>query len=368
MAARRTGERDWAVTPGEVLAEALEEREMSQSELARRMGRPIKTINEIVNAKAALTPETALQLELVLGIPASLWVNLEATYRRHLAEQQTLKSFAGYTDWLKSFPLKDLARHGLVEGEGSVEQRVTELLAFFGAGNPDAWQERWGAPLAQYRQSASYAGSEHARAAWLRWGEIIAMQMEVGSFDVVRLEEVAGQIPSLSRVSPMQAALDEAQMELSSSGVALVVVPEFDGTRLSGAARWPRHEIAIVQLSLRHKTDDHFWFSCMHEIGHLIDRPRHNFVDAVESQPADYDDPAAETRADEFARNVLLKPDAFEAFVGRKTFDAEGVRAFAEEQGVSPGIVVGRLQHDGLLPPSRLNSLKRSLRFDEHIK
>jgi addiction module HigA family antidote len=66
---------DWTVAPGEILLEALEERSMSQSELARRMGRPTKTINEIVNAKAALTPETAIQLERTLGIDASFGIN-----------------------------------------------------------------------------------------------------------------------------------------------------------------------------------------------------------------------------------------------------------------------------------------------------
>jgi HTH-type transcriptional regulator / antitoxin HigA len=365
MAARQTGARDWAVSPGEILAESLEEREMSQSELARRMGRPIKTINEIVNAKAALTPETALQLELVLGIPASLWVNLEATYRHHLAERQTLERFAGYEHWLKTFPIRDLVQHGLIKDEEPVERQVSQLLTFFGAGSPDAWQERWGAPLAQYRKSASYEGSEHARAAWLRWGEILAEGMTVDPFDAGRLRAVAERVRGLSRVSPIQAAIDEAQLELGAGGVALVVVPEFDGTRLSGAARWLRHEVAIVQLSLRHKTDDHFWFSCMHEIGHILDRPRHDFVDAVDAQPSDYEDAEAEARADAFARNVLLEPAAFQAFVARGAFDATAVRAFAEEQSVAPGIVVGRLQHDGLIPPNRHNNLKRALRFDD---
>lgn len=366
MAARRTNERDWAVSPGEVLAEALQEREMSQSELARRMGRPIKTINEIINAKAALTPETALQLELVLRIPASLWVNLEGTYRRHLAERQTLRDFAGYKDWMTSFPLKDLVRHGLVEGEGPVERQVAQLLTFFGAGSPDAWQERWGAPLAQYRKSASYEGSEYARAAWLRWGEILAERMEISSFDGRRLRNVAERLRALSRVSPFQAAIDEAQEELRMAGVAFVVVPEFAGTRLSGATRWLSHEIAVVQLSLRHKTDDHFWFSCMHEIGHVLDSPRHDFVDAIEAQPSDYDDPEAEARADAFARDILLESSSLRAFVAKGSFDAASVRSFAEERGVSPGIVVGRLQHDGCIAPSRHNSLKRKVGFSDH--
>ena len=70
--------------PGEIIAELLEERCLSQKELARRMGRPQKTINEIIHGKAALTPETAYQLEMVLGTPASYWLTHEAHYRAYL--------------------------------------------------------------------------------------------------------------------------------------------------------------------------------------------------------------------------------------------------------------------------------------------
>ncbi len=70
-----------AVPPGELLAEELEVRGMSQTELARRMERPVQTVNEIIRAVKAITPETALQIERVLGTPAYVWVRLEADYR-----------------------------------------------------------------------------------------------------------------------------------------------------------------------------------------------------------------------------------------------------------------------------------------------
>ena len=72
---------DWSVPPGDVLLEALEERSMTQAELAGRMGRPLKTINEIVKANAAITPDTAIQLERALGVSAQFWNGLEANYR-----------------------------------------------------------------------------------------------------------------------------------------------------------------------------------------------------------------------------------------------------------------------------------------------
>ncbi len=72
---------DRLVPPGEVLAEELRARGMTQSELARRMGRPIQVINAIVTGKKSITAETALQIEKALDIPAEFWLNLEATYQ-----------------------------------------------------------------------------------------------------------------------------------------------------------------------------------------------------------------------------------------------------------------------------------------------
>lgn len=73
---------DVAIHPGEYLAEEIEARGISQKELAKRMGRPLNAINEIINGKKAITAETALQLEEVMPeIPARFWLNLETDYQ-----------------------------------------------------------------------------------------------------------------------------------------------------------------------------------------------------------------------------------------------------------------------------------------------
>ena len=74
--------------PGETLLETIEALGMSQTDLASRMGRPIKTINEIIKGKAAITPETALQLKKVLGVPARFWLNREQQYRESLVARR----------------------------------------------------------------------------------------------------------------------------------------------------------------------------------------------------------------------------------------------------------------------------------------
>jgi len=350
-------QRDWAVAPGEILHEVLEDRDMSQSELARRMGRPIKTINEIVNGKAAITPETAIQLERTLGITATFWNNLETAYREYLARERAHKELEANAAWIDAFPVKELAEHNLIDRGPSKADTLASLLRYFGMSSPRAWESHWLAPAASFRASPAFKSSPHAIAAWLRWGERVAADIDTQPFDASRLREVLVEIRGLTRREPFAQTLSDVQGLLAQAGVALVVTPEVGKTRLSGAARWLSADKAIIQLSLRHKTNDHFWFTLFHEARHLLARTRTDFIDADVGD----DGNEAEHNADQFARDALIPPDDYTAFVSAGSFTEQAVRDFAKQQGIAPGIVVGRLQREKLLPPSHLNNLKKSI-------
>src|SRR5712691_1492960 len=91
MATEMRGWADLAIPPGELLAEILQSLGLKQAELARRTGRPVQAINEIVKGVKEITPETALQLERVLGVPAHIWTRLEADYRAMKARLEDRK-------------------------------------------------------------------------------------------------------------------------------------------------------------------------------------------------------------------------------------------------------------------------------------
>ena len=79
-------EPDYAIPPGETLREVMESLGMSQQELARRTGITVQSLNRIFNGSQPITYETANRLELATGVPASMWNNLEAQYRKQLAK------------------------------------------------------------------------------------------------------------------------------------------------------------------------------------------------------------------------------------------------------------------------------------------
>ncbi len=355
---------DWSVPPGDVLLEALEERSMTQAELARRMGRPLKTINEIVKAKAAVTPDTAIQLERALGVSAQFWNGLETNYRAQIARRKAIDELQGHVEWGNRFPLRDLRKHELVRSGVSKSEVLEDLLKFFAVSSPRGWAQQWERSFARYRSSPSFASARESVSAWLRWGEIKGDEIACAPFDRRRWAETTRDARTLTTKQPISVAISELRTMCADAGVAVVLTPEFRGTYLSGAAHWPTREKAVIQLSLRHKSDDQFWFTFFHEAGHLVESPGNDYVDFPPGQAAaDTLEDDAERAADEFARRSLIPDHEYEDFRAHGDFSKETVVAFAQRVDLAPGIVVGRLQHDGVIARSKLNFLKRPLRL-----
>lgn len=79
---------DWVSSPGDAIADLLEERDWTQAQLAERLGYTTKHISELINGKAPINEETALKLERFLGSTAAFWLRYEAQYRAALARKE----------------------------------------------------------------------------------------------------------------------------------------------------------------------------------------------------------------------------------------------------------------------------------------
>jgi len=139
----------------------------------------------------------------------------------------------------------------------------------------------------------------------------------------------------------------------AASGVAVVFEPAPTGCPVSGATKWIASDKTLLMLSLRHKTNDHLWFSFFHEAGHLLLHGKKMLF--IEGNGLDNEQ---EDEANQFAANLLI-PKQHEERLILLGHSATSISAFAKELGIAPGIVIGRLQNEGLLPwGTRLNSLK----------
>jgi addiction module HigA family antidote len=347
----------YAFPPGDTLAEVLKSRGIRQADLAERAGLTSKAINEIVKAKARITPTTALQLERVLGLPASFWNNLQRRYDEAQAVAEEAERLGRNVAWAKVFPVRAMSKWGWIEPSRDPVARLRALLNFFGTANPDAWKAHWASTQVAFRSVAKLPKDNYALACWLRRGEVEAASLETKAYDEDLFRQTLTQLRGLTKLPGVE-FVEPLVRGCAEAGVAVVFVPELPGTRTYGATRWLSPQKALIQLSLRRKTDDQLWFSFFHEAAHILLHPKKAvFIEATQGT----DD--FEVQADRFARDTLIPPSEYRAFVSMGDFGHAAVREFANRIGVAPGIVVGRLQHETLIAYRRLNGLKRHYTF-----
>jgi HTH-type transcriptional regulator/antitoxin HigA len=343
-----------ATPAGASLRATLTKLGMTQADLAARTGLSLKHINQVVQGVAPLTHETALLLEKVTGVPARIWNALEANYRDRLARTEDQRKLENDARWLREIPVKELVNRGYLPKVTDRGAILTEVCRFFGVANKEAWERVWRSPLAAFRKSPSIESEAGAVAAWLRIGEVEAASIDCAPFDARKFRESLQEIRALTTADPEEF---EPQLKklCASAGVAVLFVPEISGTRSWGATRWLTPTKALIQLSLRYKSDDHLWFSFFHEAAHLL---LHSKKETFISTDRFSDN--AEKEADSFAAAYLV-PRHYESRL--RELSLGDVRDFAAEIGIAPGVVVGRLQKDGFLGWNEGNTLKRRYKF-----
>ncbi|QJD29063.1 helix-turn-helix domain-containing protein [Methylococcus geothermalis] len=358
---------DWVSPPGDTIADVLEERGWTQAELARRLGYTEKHVSQLINGKAPVTEETASRLERVIGSTAGFWLRREALYRERLERQKSAERCAGWTDWLDKLPLKELMEFEAIPKLRVVEKHkpalVEACLRFFGVASPEEWNVVYPGMQAHYRRSREEQSDLGAIATWLRLGEKQAEAWDSPKFDRARFERALREIRSLT-VEPPQVFEPGMKRLLREAGVVLVLVPAIPRAHVSGVARWLTPSRPLIQLSLYGKTNDRFWFTFFHEAAHLL---LHG-TSAEDRKAVFLDDPdgpasddAREHEANQWAADFLIPREHIEVLQGL-TRKAD-VRAFAQALSIHPGIVVGRLQHERIIPPSWMNGLKVSFRW-----
>ena len=346
---------NYAVPPGATLAEVLDERGMSQAELAQRTDLSPKHINRIVNGHVQISTDVAIRLERATDVPARLWLSLEATYQEHLARLDD-SALVDDLPLLEELPIAAMVQHGILTKRLGRYDRVREVLMYLGVANRNAWVKTLGSLEASFRMSNAHRCDPEAVAVWLRMGEIEAAEIDCAPWDRSTFKEVLRQVRGLTRLGDPTVWQPKLVELCASAGIAFVAVPEVDGARTNGAARWLTPNKGLIQLSIRGRWADIFWFSFFHEASHILDQTKRPIFLSGKNK-----DSPEEQKADQFAQAFLIPPDRTDEL--RRLRSAADVKAFATSVGIHPGIVVGRLQHEGLWEYSRGHALRSKLQF-----
>jgi HTH-type transcriptional regulator/antitoxin HigA len=351
---------DYAIHPGEYLEEVLLSREIKKSELSERSGMSPKTISQIIAGKTLYSPETALVFERTLGISANIWISLLESYQLFQARAHNRKLLESprNLEIFKRFPISDLKKLKILPDTKNHLDLLEGLFRFLGVKDFSSWNNYNSSQLALFRKSGVHQDDDYATAVWLRLARDKAERIQVNEFIKHNLESTLEKLRSLTKES-LNNSISKIKDLLKDAGVALVIIPELKKTHLSGVSFWISPNKALIAMSLRHKTNDHFWFTLFHEIGHiLLHSKKAIFLDSAKTSSRVS---PIEKEADQFARDNLIPEYEWEKFTAQNFIRSDSVRRFSRKISIHPGIVVGRLQKEGRIPYSQLNQLKEKI-------
>ena len=335
-----------AIPPGTTIKEYLEDLGMTQKEFSFRMDMSEKHISKLINGEVQLTPDVAERLELVLGVPAKFWHNLEALYREKIAKAKQENEMDNDIVLSKNLPYNEMAKLGWVNIAKTPVEKVTNLRKFFRVVNLPLIEKSQLNKIA-CRRLVVTEKSDFALIAWANKVKILADSISTAPINIKRLSEVLPLIREMTNQTPDEFTQPLKDL-LASCGVALVFLQHLKGSFLQGATFMSGSKI-VLGLTARGDNADKFWFSLFHELAHIIlgHLGKAGEIDEQDERSADF-----------WACDILIPKTDLEEFLHFNQLTHQTICAFANNIGVAPGIVVGRLQYDKKIRYSEFNDLK----------
>lgn len=353
---------EWISPPGEIVAKVLDSRQMDIDEFACSLGFNVREALALLEGSMEIDDALAAELARVIGSTSSFWLRCEQNYQEDLRRNLPAYVDDQAREWLGRLPLKEMSRLGWLKTHKDPILQAQECFRFFGVMGFDEWRERQTALLSKvnFRTSTVFSADTSATSAWLRWAETKAEEISCCPWNRDSFLGALSAIRGLSRNHHPEWFVPRLREMCAAHGVALVIAPAPKGCRASGATKLLRPKKAMLVLSFRYYSDDHFWFSFFHEAAHLILHADQSLF--LDEDGGELDDREAE--ANSFAYSTLIPADKEMAMVNLPR-NYKAYVEFGRELGIAPGIIVGQMQRLGHLPYKWLNQLKRRFDWDD---
>lgn len=363
MAAKKIGiSRDLIIHPGETIADVLEDRGITQAELASRAGVSPAYVSNVIAGKKGISANFAMGLEYALGVPKSFWLNLQANYEAELLEVNEEQTITDEERKVRE-DLKDIVKYLRKQGKMLIgenkDESILSLRKVLQISNITNLKEM--IPTGAFRMAGNAAVNPNVLGAWIRLCQLAGNDKTISAkFEKKYTNDLIQEIKSIMccKNAELQRALKNV---MEKYGIDFSVVKNFRGAPVHGYISQKNDGIYQMVLTIRGAFADIFWFSLFHEIGHIVNGDigkNLKFLDYGN----DYD---KELAADLFASNMLLSPESYKAFIQRNDFSIEAICRYAESQHVMPYIVIGRLQKEKYLAYTMYSKYKLRYKWSD---
>ena len=353
---------DWFSKPGDTLLTLMEQHELTAETLAAKLGCSNAVMRGLLSGTVVIDAKFAAALSKHVAGTPKFWQVRQEKYQGALSRAAEAVPEKTAAEWIKRFPRKDMAKYGWIKQPSTRGELVKAYLAYFGVSDPAEWEERYTDFLkgTAFRTSQTFESKVGALSAWLRQGEIEAAELRCAKWNPTALRNRLEEIRVFTKTKNPKYFLPQLRRICAQVGVAVVFIRAPSGCAASGATRFVTSRKAMVILSFRYLSDDHFWFTFFHEIGHLLlHKEDLTFIDGAESSSN-----KMEKEANEFSERVLIPQNRHEELMDLEP-NRERIIKFAYSVGVSAGIVVGQLQHHKVIGPNQMNFLKRRFEWQQ---
>ena len=355
---------DLLIHPGETIADLIEERGLTQKELAQRAGVSEAFLSDVIHGKKDISKSLAMGLEYALGIPTSFWLNLQANYDSELMslqEEESIQEEERSVLMVIHEVVGFLRRTGTLPDESSQEQTIISLRKHFRVSSLSDLGKL--APTGAFRMSDKTPVDPFILGAWLCICKAQNDNKHLSTgFDPTSVDALVSGIKEI-----MCSTKGDPQRPLialfAQYGIDFSVVHNFRGAPVHGYIARKEDGTYQMVLTIRGAFADIFWFSLFHELGHIVNGDlikSGSFIDADYSK-----DNTMEIAADRFASEALLDPASYKKFVEKRSFSYSAIEAYSREQRVPPYVVIGRLQKEGIIPWSRFAKNKPRYKWAE---
>lgn len=340
--------REMIIHPGETLREVLEERNMSQQELALRTGVSPKHISTVLSEEKNISVSFAKKLEYALNIDAEFWIGLQVLYDRELFEFDELHSIS--QEEISIFKkLKEIfnyiVENHFISDVKQLEQNILELRKYLNVSNLVSIPSL--ISTGAFRAQTTVKYDPYILFAWQRICESLSEKLNTQKLSreeqIEKLLQICPLIKELSLL-PQEKFITKLQEIFASCGIAFLIAPSFKGAPVQGYIKTAQNEKTIMCMTFRQKRADIFWFTLFHEIAHFINGDtKQKFIDFESTENE------REKKADFFAQNTLIEQASYQNFIDKHDFTLKSIKSFSKEQTILPAILIGRLQKEKYL-------------------
>ena len=328
-----------AFHPGYYIKEIVEESGLTQEDFAKRLDTTPKNLSLLIRGEQSLSIDMAMKLSRMMGTSINYWLNLQNAYDaliaqfksdKELEEERRIFEYLEYKYFRDNFGLPNLPRRK--------DEQIKCVREFLNVATLSVLTRRdMSVNFRSSRKELTESSIVKANA-MVQIATNIVLKMNVCRYNKKKFEEAAKYALTLTRNH--RGFFPLIKEEFQQAGVILVVLPNILGSEINGATKKIGNSIMLM-VNDRRLNADSFWFTLFHEIAHIINA---DYGISFEEEKGE-----VEEIADKYAANSLIPAEEYEKFLSMGKSDLKSIKVFADKIERDPGIVLGRLQNDGIV-------------------